>query len=87
MMRQPKRGISRVLTSAVMGKADTTIADSVPTHLPRACGGTNSVIVENPATISAPSPSPMRPRRRISTFIEGAKAEAIEARPKMTKLA
>jgi hypothetical protein len=55
-VRQPKRGMTSVLTSALMGKAETTIAESAPSHLPRTAGGTNSVIVEKPATISAPRP-------------------------------
>ena len=58
-----------------------------PSQLPRAPGGTNSVIVEYPTTFSAPSPTPMMKRNRVSTVIEGAKAEAMAASPKMARLA
>src|SRR6202158_3327205 len=87
MARQPKCGMMSVPRSAAAGKPDTTITFMPPSHLPRACGGTNSVMVEYPTTFSAPSPTPMTKRSRVSTAIEGAKAEAMDARPKMARLA
>src|SRR6266513_4649803 len=56
-------------------------------QLPRAPGGTNSVIVEYPTTFSAPSPTPMMKRNRVRTVIEGEKAEAMAASPKIARLA
>src|SRR5215470_8811202 len=90
MARQPKRGPSwgtiSVLASALTGKLVTTKIDRAPIHFPRACGGTNSVIVEKPATISAPNPSPIIPRSTISTNIDGANAAPSDAKPKMIRL-
>src|SRR5262249_2025691 len=89
--RQPKRGPSwgtiRVLASALIGKLVITKIDNAFIHFLRACGGTNFVIVEKPATISAPSPSPIIPRSTINTSIDGANAAPIEARPKITRFA
>ena len=66
MTRQPmggaKRGTISVLASALTGRLVTTETDRIPIHLPRACGGRNSVNVAKPATNSAPSPKPMMPR-------------------------
>ncbi len=76
-----------VLANALIGKLVTTKTDRVPTHFPRACGGTNSVMAAKPTTSSAPSPKPMTPRSKISANIDGAKAAAMEATPKMIRLA
>ena len=62
--RQPNLGMITVPMSPLIGKLETTMADSAPSHLPRARGGTNSVKVEKPTTISAPSPNPMMPQKQ-----------------------
>ena len=59
MARQPNRGMMSVPSSAAAGKPVTTKTVMKPSHLPRDCGGTNSVSVEYPTTFSAPSPNPM----------------------------
>ena len=74
MARQPKCGMMSVPRSAATGKPLTTMTFMPPSHLPRVCGGTNSVIVEYPTTFSAPRPTPVTKRSRVSTAIEGAKA-------------
>src|SRR5580700_5515187 len=74
MARQPNLGITSVPTSPAAGNPVTTNTDMPPNHLPRACGGMNSVSVEYPTTFSAPSPTPMINRSKISTPMEGAKA-------------
>lgn len=87
IMRQPNFGMIRVPSSAVTGRPATTKTEMSPSHFPRACGGTNSVIVAYPTTFSAPSPAPITNRSKISAVIEGAKAAAMEARPKIARFA
>ncbi len=87
IMRQPNLGIIRVPSSAVTGKPATTKTEMIPSHFPRACGGTNSVIVAYPTTFSAPSPTPITNLSKISTLIEGENVAAIEASPKIARFA
>src|SRR5579864_5505408 len=87
MARQPNLGMTSVPTSPAAGKPVTTKTDMPPSHLPRACGGMNSVSVEYPTTFSAPSPTPIINRSKISTPIEGANAAATDASPKIARLA
>jgi len=56
-----------------------------PIQRPRDDAGTNSVKVAYPTTISAPRPMPMMKRRPIRTIMLGAKAAAIDARPKIAR--
>src|SRR5438046_1846709 len=85
--RHPKGGMISGPRSAATGKPDTTMTFMPPSQLPRAPEGTNSVIVEDPTTFSASSPHPMTNRNRVSTVIEGEKAEAMAASPKIARLA
>src|SRR5580704_14631835 len=83
--RQPNVGIMSLPSSAATGNPVTTKTVMKPSHLPRDCGGTNSVSVEYPTTFSAPSPNPMMHWIKIKTCMEGAKAATMDANPKMAR--
>src|SRR5580658_1756399 len=83
---QPMVGMTKVPTSEAIGSAVTTKTTIPPSHLPRTAGGTNSVSVAYPTTISAPRPTPVTKRIAISACIVGAKAAAIDARPNSARL-
>ena len=68
------------------GKPATTMKAIIDSQRPRVCGGTNSVMVEYPTTISAPNPRPCTKRQMISCGMSWAKAAASEARPKIKRL-
>ncbi len=60
-------------------------AAQIPTALVRSAGGNVPVMVDNVAGITKAAPSPMRPRRTISSLAEETAMAAADAAPKTTR--